>query len=128
MDPPRTTSVKPARTVLVVEDDPLVRSVAVNHLQNCGLSVIEAATGEEAVALIRNDPRVAAVFSDIQMPGSIDGIGLARWLARERPTVKVLLTSGRMGSEGLDWPLVAKPYRLDELEHEVRSLLDSSLP
>jgi CheY-like chemotaxis protein len=128
MDPPRTTSVKPARTVLVVEDDPLVRSVAVNHLQNCGLSVIEAATGEEAVALIRNDPRVAAVFSDIQMPGSIDGIGQARWLARERPTVKVLLTSGRMGSEDLDWPLVAKPYRLDELEHEVRSLLDSSLP
>ena len=82
MDPPRTTSVKPARTVLVVEDDPLVRSVAVNHLQNCGLSVVEAATGEEAVALIRNDPRVAAVFPYVQMPGSIDGIGLARWLAR----------------------------------------------
>jgi DNA-binding LytR/AlgR family response regulator len=78
--------------------------------------------------LIRNELRVAAVFSDIQMPGSIDGIGLARWLARERPTVKVLLTSGRMGSRGLDWPFIAKPYRLDELERELRILLDSCPP
>ena len=111
-------------TVLVVEDDFLVRAVAVAHLQECGFSTVEAQTADEATAILKDDQRIAAVFSDVQMPGHMDGIALAQWLARTCPSVKVLLTSGRMFPDrSLGWRILAKPYTLDELERELQNLL-----
>jgi CheY-like chemotaxis protein len=62
------------------------------------------------------------VFSDIQMPGSMDGVGLAHWVRRERPWLKVILTSGaaRAAKEA---GVLAKPYDHAELERHIRSLL-----
>ena len=111
--------------VLVVEDDPIVRITAVAHLQEHGFSVLEAPTADEAQVLIKEAPDVSVVFSDVQMPGTLDGIALAQWLARECPTVRVLLTSGRavLPERSGAWRFLAKPYRLDELERQLRSLL-----
>src|SRR5271168_2932873 len=111
-------------SVLVVEDDPLVRAVAVSHLQECGFSIVETQTADEAKLIVGSDRSIAAVFSDVQMPGGMDGIALARWLAHTNPEVKVLLTSGRMvADKPMEWGFLAKPYRLEEMERELRNLL-----
>ena len=113
-----------APSILVVEDEPLVRAVAVMHLQERGFSVIEAQDADEAMLILRHDRSIAAVFSDVQMPGSMDGLALAQWLANTRPTVKVLLTSGRIvADKPMEWRFLAKPYKLQELERELRNLL-----
>jgi CheY-like chemotaxis protein len=111
-------------SVLVVEDDFLVRAVAVAHLEERGFSIVEAQTADEAMVILSDDRSIAAVFSDVQMPGSMDGIALARWLARTCPKVKVLLTSGRMDpDQSVGWRFIAKPYSLEEMERVLRSLL-----
>ena len=111
-------------SVLIVEDDFLVRAVAVAHLEESGFSIVETQTADEAMFILRDDRSIAAVFSDVQMPGSMDGIALAQWLDRTRPKVKVLLTSGRMDpNKPVGWRFLAKPYSLQELERELRNLL-----
>jgi two-component system, response regulator PdtaR len=105
-------------SVLVVEDDFLIRAVAVAHLQESGFTIVEA------MLILRDDRSIAAVLSDVQMPGSMDGIALAQWVARTCPNVKVLLTSGRMDPDkSVGWHFLAKPYRLEELERKLRNLL-----
>ena len=111
--------------MLVVEDEVLVRAVAVAHLKDCGFSVLEAPSGDAARILVRDTPAIAVVFSDIQMPGSMDGLDLARWLSSECPSVKILLTSGRAVPEGdTAWRFLAKPYTMHQLEQQVGALLD----
>ena len=99
---------KAGATVLVVEDEVLVRAAAVAHLQDCGFSVLEASSGDQARILMRQTPDIGVVFSDVQMPGSLDGVALAQWVASECPWVRVLLTSGRSVPEqswhGALWP------------------------
>jgi CheY-like chemotaxis protein len=113
-----------APSILVVEDEPLVRAVAVMHLQECGFSIIEAQDADEAMLILRHDRSIAAVFSDVQMPGRMDGLALAHWLANTHPTVKVLLTSGRIvPDKPMVWRFLAKPYKLEDLEQELRNLL-----
>lgn len=110
--------------MLVVEDDDLVRLSAVAHLQDCGFSVLEAASGDEAQSLVRETPSIAVVFSDVQMPGSMDGVALARWLASECPSVKVLLTSGRTVPEKeMACRFLAKPYTMRDLDRQLGVLL-----
>ena len=112
--------------VLIIEDDFLVRAAAVAHLEESGFSLVEAQTADEAMAILRDDRSIAAVFSDVQMPGSMDGIALAQWLARACPNVKVLLTSGRRNPDkSVRWRFIAKPYSLEEMERELRNLLAS---
>jgi len=115
-------------TILVVEDDPLVRMVAVAQLQDRGFSVLEAPSGDEARILVKETPRIAIVFSDVQMPGKMDGVALARWLASECPAIKVLLTSGRamLPTRTSAWRFLPKPYTFDELDRQLRSLLASA--
>ena len=121
---PRVSQGERLPSVLVVEDDFLVRAVAVAHLEESGFSIVEAQTADEAMVILRGDRSIAAVFSDVQMPGSMDGIALAQWLARTCPNVKVLLTSGRMDPDkSVGWHFLAKPYRLEELERKLRNLL-----
>jgi two-component system, response regulator PdtaR len=121
---PRVSRGERLPSVLVVEDDFMVRAVAVAHLEESGFSIVEAQTADEAMVILRDDRSIAAVFSDVQMPGSMDGIALAQWLARTCPKVKVLLTSGRMDPDiSLGWRFIAKPYSLEEMERELRNLL-----
>jgi CheY-like chemotaxis protein len=119
-----TGTSKAAPIVLVVEDEALVRAAAVAYLQECGFSVLEAPSGDEALILMREAPDISVVFSDVQMPGSLDGVALARWVASECPWVRVLLTSGRsVPEQSAAWRFLAKPYTLGDLEHQLRNLL-----
>ena len=119
----------PPPVILVVEDDVLVRSMAAAFLRECGFDLIEANGADEAIRVLQAEIRVDIVFSDIQMPGSMDGFGLARWVRRERPWLKVILTSGaaRTAKEAGDLcetgPILAKPYDHAELERHIRALL-----
>ena len=84
----------PERTILVVEDEVLVRLVIAEYLRECGYRVHEAAHAQEAIAVLESpDVTIDIVFSDVVMPGNLDGFGLARWVRAHRPHVEVILTS-----------------------------------
>jgi two-component system, response regulator PdtaR len=117
---------KPApTTILVVEDEVLVRMLIADQLRNAGYSVIEAADADEALALLAHT-NVNVVLSDVQMPGSLDGAGLARILRSKYPALKILLTSGH--SAGVDAVehdgFFAKPYNVAEIMNRIEALLD----
>jgi CheY-like chemotaxis protein len=85
---------KPPPTVLVVVDEVLVRMAVSEYLRECGYNVVETSDAHEAIEVMTSDVAVDVAFSDIGMPGSLDGFGLAQWIRRERPDIKVVLSSG----------------------------------
>jgi len=115
-------------TILVVEDDILIRLVTSDYLRDSGFVVIEASNADEAVRLLKTSEAIDLVFSDINMPGEMDGFGLAHWIAQNQPHLKVMLTSGvarpdpTTGSAS-QVPLLAKPYRQEELIRRLRAML-----
>lgn len=112
-------------TILVVEDDILVRMAAADHLRDSGHRVLEAADAEEARSLLRASEPIALVFSDVNMPG-MDGLELARWIAAELPGVKVVLTSGDPSNAAAAQSIshfLAKPYDLDALRRLIERLV-----
>ena len=109
--------------VLVVEDEIFLRYVTAEYLEDCGFFVLQAANADEAVVLLQRNRDVGAVFSDIQMPGSMNGLGLAHWIAETLPGVKVLLTSGHiLPAAAREWTLLAKPYDMAEVERRLREM------
>ena len=85
----------PSPTVLVVEDEVLIRLVIADYLRDCGYKVHEAVSGEEAIAILQApEVSIDVVFSDVEMPGSMDGFALARWVRANKPGMEVILTSG----------------------------------
>src|SRR6476660_4247120 len=82
------------RVVLVVEDEVILRMAVSAHLREAGFIVIEAVDAEEAVELLRANHKIGLVFSDITMPGTMDGDQLAEWISERYPEILILLTSG----------------------------------
>lgn len=121
-------AVETAETILVVDDEVLIRMVIAEHLRDCGFRVIEAGDGDEAIEVLQADDRIDIVFSDVQMPNR-NGFELARWVRRERPGVKVILTSGGVKAAEVahelceNGPLMTKPYNLDHVVARLRALL-----
>lgn len=110
--------------VLVVEDEALLRLHIVDYLESRGFAVLQAANADEAIEQLQGHGSIGAMFSDIQMAGSMDGAALAQWSRRERPDVKVLLTSGqRLPPAAREWPMLAKPYKPSDVERELRRLI-----
>jgi CheY-like chemotaxis protein len=115
------------QTVLVVEDEPIVRMYAVDLLEEAGYDVIEAGDAEQALSKIGMFPHVALMFSDINMPGQMDGFALAREVHRLRPDIRLILTSGKMAAEkGMPEvdAFVPKPYTADRLTTLFRAALN----
>ncbi|MGA2792596.1 MAG: PAS domain S-box protein [Roseiarcus sp.] len=119
-----------SETILVVEDDPRVRRVAIARLRSLGYQVIEAAKGAAALAILSKHPEIAMIFTDVVMPGGMSGDELAQAALAVRPDVKILLTSGyaepAVASQGLSagaW--LKKPYTAAELARKIRSILDA---
>ncbi|TCG04017.1 hypothetical protein BZM27_43965 [Paraburkholderia steynii] len=100
--------------VLVAEDDILVRVVLAEELRAVGFAVIEATSADDALAYIHAGGKVDLVFSDIQMPGVLDGRQLAALIARDYPAIPVILTSGdiQLGASVATGLFVAKPYSI----------------
>ena len=126
---PAGLATSPERPViLVVDDEVLLRCAVAEYLRDCGFHVLEAASGAEAVAVLSADVVVDMVFSDVQMPGELNGYALAQWVRTNRPGIHVLLTSGYPGQAKLaagasaDWTLLIKPYDYEYLQQHIRRL------
>jgi len=83
-----------APMVLVVEDEAIIRLMLVDELEDAGFAVIEAEGADAAVAILRNGAKICAVVTDVKMPGSMDGLGLATWMRDQAPRVPIIITSG----------------------------------
>jgi CheY-like chemotaxis protein len=107
---------KPAR-ILIVEDEPLVRLTLAENLRDAGFSVVEAANAEEALVYIGAASPVDLVLSDVQMPGEMDGIALARQIKTLHPALPVILTSGNLDWGNILGPglFIQKPYRHEQV-------------
>jgi two-component system, response regulator PdtaR len=107
---------KPSNTrnvVLVVEDEPFVRLFGADLLEQAGFDVLQASNADEALHLLETHPEVRVVFSDVEMPGSLDGLGLARCIFQRWPRIGIVLTSGhrvRMEMIPQEGRFLAKPY------------------
>jgi CheY-like chemotaxis protein len=122
-----------AWTILVVEDDPLVRLSTAEHLRCAGYTVIEASTGDEAMSILTSGSKVHLVFSDVSLPGKMGGFSLAVWVRNNFRFLPVILTSGvRSAVMPLDRqnliPFLGKPYRPGEAEQLIASVLAKSPP
>src|SRR4051812_44716951 len=113
-------------TVLIVEDEVLLRQMISDNLRAEGLTVIEAANADEALTVLRNDIPLDLLFTDVQMPGSMDGLGLVEHARSIRPELKILVTSGNVPR----WPtrnfvdgFLGKPYEVVRLIERITTLL-----
>jgi DNA-binding response OmpR family regulator len=120
------SSARRQNAILVVEDEDLLRHYAADVLQEAGFEALEAADADAALALIRSRPDVRVLFTDIELPGELDGMELARKVQQESPHVFVLVTSGKhqpsrteMADDGRFLP---KPYTRDEVIREINTL------
>jgi len=122
-----TASLKRQPTVLVVEDEGLVRLDAVETLRDAGYAVVEAANAEQALAVVAGGGTVDVLFTDINMPGRMDGLELARRVNRLEPHIHVLLTSGKVSPERGEIPnhglFIAKPYSPEAITRVVGRML-----
>ncbi len=116
-------------TVLLVEDDEQVLAMAVESLEELQYKVMVAHNAREALKYLAGESRIDILFSDVVMPGGMNGAQLAVEAKRLRPQLKILLTSGYVGEFGADQvvgqdlPLLTKPYRRDELAQKLRVVL-----
>jgi two-component system, response regulator PdtaR len=115
--------------VLVVEDEPLLRMMAVEVVEEAGFVALEAGNADEAVALLESRLDIALLFTDINMPGSMDGLKLAHAVRGRWPPIKILLVSGQVRLQPSQLPsssrFVGKPYRTAAMVEELRSLVGS---
>ncbi|MFT3966408.1 MAG: response regulator [Sphingobium sp.] len=111
--------------ILVVDDDPLLRTFLAEGLRDAGMTVIEASNANEALTYCQSDAPVDLVFTDVQMPGSLDGIGLARRLSKTEPSIPVIVTSGAVPGDSLDpeIPFIGKPYAVKDAKTLIFSTL-----
>jgi CheY-like chemotaxis protein len=123
----------PSPTVLVVEDEVLIRLVIADYLRECGYRVHEAANAAEAVAVLESGTvAIDIVFSDVLMPGDMDGFGLARWVRSHQPNVRVILTASVERSADIAatlceaGPLLEKPYEPHGVVDRIRQLIARS--
>jgi DNA-binding NtrC family response regulator len=116
-------------TVLLVEDEVLVRMPIAEYLRDCGYKVIEAVNADEAIAvLLHKDTVVDFVFSDIEMPGAVDGFGLAKWIREHRPGLDVLLAGTvprtvQNAQQLCEQSSVPKPYDAQIVHDHIKRLL-----
>ena len=110
--------------VLVVEDDTLLRMHAAEMIDEAGYEVIEAPNADEAIKVLEARSDVAIVFTDIDMPGSMNGLKLAQTIADRWPPIRIVATSGHFQMRDGDLPpggvFIAKPYR----SHQILSTLN----
>ncbi len=111
--------------VLIVEDEFLLRADAVEYMEHSGFTVYDASNADEAIELLELHNDIRAVFTDIHMPGTMDGLKLAHYVRRRWPPVKLILTSG-YARPAEDMPIgsafVAKPYRLEMVADNLRAM------
>ena len=113
--------------VLVVEDEMLLRMRAVDMVEDAGYTSVEAVDADEAVAILESRSDIALVFTDIQMPGSMDGLRLAHAVRERWPPIKIILVSGQVTPAINDIPadsrFYGKPLGAKEMIAEMQNMI-----
>ena len=111
--------------VLVVEDEPFILLNTVDYLESSGLLVLEAVNAAIALRILETRPDITHLFSDIDLPGPINGLELATLVRQRRPEVGIILTSGHMLPNSFELPdgvaFFPKPYRLTDVCERIAS-------
>ncbi|KMS56440.1 chemotaxis protein CheY [Novosphingobium barchaimii LL02] len=114
-------------TVLIVEDEIFIRMIGVDMLEDSGFRVLEAKNADEALEILKNGADVEVLFTDIRMPGKMDGLELAEFVHTRWPGIKLLITSGHCRLSADEVPdggrFVAKPYKLETVVEQIRKAL-----
>jgi CheY-like chemotaxis protein len=113
--------------VIVVEDEALIRMVLAEALLDVGFDVVEATHAREAISILEAEAaRVHALFTDVHMPGDLDGVGLAHHARAHWPWLSLLVTSGRAYPEADAMPegtrFISKPYELSHVARHIREM------
>ncbi len=114
-------SARPA-IVLVVDDDDEVREIVAEFLVDFGHHVLRATGGADAMRQIRASPGLDLLITDIRMP-DMSGIDLAQAVSETLPKLKIILISGYFVAQDVGWPVLRKPFRMQELEQAVNDVL-----
>ena len=113
--------------VLVVEDEMLLRMRAVDMVEDAGFTSVEAVNADEAVAILESRSVIALLLTDIQMPGSMDGLKLAHAVHERWPPIKIILVSGQLRPENIDIPadsrFFGKPLEAEEMIAEMQDMI-----
>lgn len=113
--------------VLVVEDEPLIRMDTVSSLKSAGFKVYEAENAADAIRSLELHDEIQLIFTDVNMPGSIDGLKLAHYVRGRWPPVKIIVTSGYAKIQSSDLPtgalFIEKPYTSKNIAHKMNELL-----
>lgn len=119
-----------ADTILIVDNDVLVRLVISDYLRTCGYRVVEASNADEALLVLQKaEITIDVVFTDVEMPGSMDGFGLSQWTREHKPDVAICLVGSpsRAATAAaelcLSGPHLAKPYEPETLREHITRLL-----
>jgi CheY-like chemotaxis protein len=124
------TDAPSCKTILVVEDEALIRIWATDLLEENGFSVLEAKDADAALKLLQSRHDVKLLFTDVQMPGSLNGMELAREVHARWPHILLVITSGRERPTRAEIPddgrFVAKPYSGEELLGQIKDLMYKS--
>jgi CheY-like chemotaxis protein len=115
--------------VLIVEDETLIRMNAIEMIEADGFEVIEASCADDAIILLKQRDDIRLIFTDIDMPGSMDGLKLAHFVKGRWPPIKIIATSGHAKVTESDLPegsrFLAKPYRAATITHAIHQLMRS---
>jgi len=113
--------------VLVVEDDMLLRMRAVDMVEDAGFTSVEAVNADEAVAILESRSDIALLLTDIQMPGSMDGLKLAHAVHERWPPIRIILVSGQLRPASIDIPadsrFFGKPLEAKEMIAEMQDMI-----
>jgi CheY-like chemotaxis protein len=117
-------------TILIVENEAIVRMELAAQLVDLGLTVLTAADADEAIDLLDRHPEIKLLLTDVTMPGSMDGVRLAHHVRKRWPPIKIIVTSGRPGATLSDLPLGSmffpKPYAPETLRDALRPLMSKN--
>jgi two-component system, response regulator PdtaR len=123
---------KPAPVILVVEDDPFLRMLTVEFVNEAGFETLEACDADQAIAILESNSKTTVLFTDINMPGSMDGLQLARVVSNRWPAIEILIASGHVRLRQADLPpngrFLGKPYPAAAMIAELHSLVGHAAP
>lgn len=118
--------------VLIVEDEPLMRMMAIDVVEEAGLRALQAADADQAMAILESRPDIGIVFTDIDMPGSMDGMELAVRVRDRWPPIELLITSGHRKVAADQLPargiFMSRPYRRADVVSTLRRMSGRPLP
>jgi len=116
--------------ILVVEDEPMQRMMAVDLVEEAGFDVVEASNADEALIILEERSDIRIVFTDVDMPGSLDGLKLAAVIRDRWPPIEIVITSGKAAGRDGDLPergvFFPKPYDRDRVAEKLIEFSSSS--